>query len=82
MRSQFKVRCTAMIITASAAPVLACPVCDTENGTQVRAGVFNDQFGWNLLKVSSPFPVLLGAVGLLYCLTPASREDGGDHGRT
>lgn len=59
----------------SMSPALTCPVCDSENGKQVRAGVFNDQFGWNLLKVASPFPVLLGAVGLAYCLMPGSRDE-------
>jgi len=72
----------AAIVGATAAPALACPVCDSENGKQVRAGVFNDQFGWNLVKVTSPFPVLLGVVGLAYCLMPGPRagESGGVDG--
>lgn len=76
-------RCVAaMVVAACAVPALGCPVCDSDNGRQVRAGVFDEQFGWNLLKVTSPFPVLLGAVGLAYCLMPGrrGREAGGADG--
>ncbi len=37
----------------------ACPLCDTESGQQVRAGIFNEEFWTTLLVVASPFPVLL-----------------------
>lgn len=39
--------------------VTACPICDTETGRQVRAGIFGDDFWSTLLVVVSPFPVLL-----------------------
>lgn len=37
----------------------ACPLCDTETGQQVRAGIFSDAFWPTLLTVLLPFPVLL-----------------------
>jgi hypothetical protein len=42
---------------------LACPVCESETGQQIRAGIFDERFGRNVLLVLSPFPVLaaLGA---------------------
>jgi hypothetical protein len=42
----------------------ACPVCDTDTGRQVRAGIFNRDFGWTILSVVAPFPVLLGTAML------------------
>ena len=39
--------------------VTACPICNTETGQQVRAGIFGDDFWSTLLVVVSPFPVLL-----------------------
>lgn len=40
----------------------ACPLCDSETGKQVRAGIFGDDFWSTLLVVVSPFPVLLLAL--------------------
>jgi len=37
----------------------ACPICNTETGQQVRAGIFGNDFWSTLLDVISPFPVLL-----------------------
>ncbi|MES2467472.1 MAG: hypothetical protein V4675_09245 [Verrucomicrobiota bacterium] len=37
----------------------ACPLCNTETGQQVRAGLFNDEFWPTFLMVLLPFPVLL-----------------------
>ncbi len=37
----------------------ACPVCNTETGRQVRAGIFGEDFWSTLAAVLSPFPVLL-----------------------
>jgi hypothetical protein len=32
----------------------------------VRAGIFNAEFGYNLLLTLLPFPILLGLVALIY----------------
>ena len=44
---------------------LACTVCDTEVGEQVRAGIFNREFWPTLAAVLAPFPVLLAAAALV-----------------
>lgn len=43
-----------------------CPLCHTQTGEQVRAGIFNGSFGWNLLVTLLPFPVFAGVVGFIY----------------
>ena len=43
----------------------ACPVCHSELGAQVRAGIFGSSFGWNLLRVLAPFPFLTFATWAL-----------------
>lgn len=40
----------------------ACPLCDSETGKQVRAGILGDDFWSTLMVVVSPFPVLLLAL--------------------
>ena len=44
------------------AAVMACPICDTPTGEQVRAGIFGAGFFSTLLTVLLPFPILLVAV--------------------
>jgi hypothetical protein len=44
----------------------ACPVCHSETGKQVRAGIFNEEFGTNLLTTLLPFPVVLGVAAALH----------------
>ena len=41
---------------------MACPICDTPTGEQVRAGIFGAGFLSTLLTVLLPFPILLVAV--------------------
>ena len=55
---------TAVQAVASAA--LACPVCDTGTGEQVRAGLFDEGFGRTLIAVILPFPILLAVVATIY----------------
>lgn len=47
------------------AAVMACPICDTPTGEQVRAGIFGAGFLSTLFAVLLPFPVLLVAVLLI-----------------
>jgi uncharacterized membrane protein len=44
----------------------SCPLCHTQTGEQLRAGIFNGSFGWNLLATLLPFPVFAGVVAFLY----------------
>ena len=45
---------------------LACPVCDTATGEQVRAGIMDDQFAFNLFATLLPFPFLVGIVAFIH----------------
>ena len=40
-----------------ASTVYACPICDSETGDAVRAGI-QDNFSYNLLAAVSPFVVI------------------------
>jgi hypothetical protein len=85
MRAFTKLCSTAAISLALAAPAAACPVCDSETGRTIRAGIFDDDFGANVLLTLLPFPVLAGVVVLIHYAFPNPRlslEGGaGDAGR-
>ena len=48
------------ILIGTAAAALACPVCDTETGKQVREGIFGEGFAQNAVAVGAPLPILMG----------------------
>jgi hypothetical protein len=48
------------------ATAAACPVCNTETGAAVRAGLFDDRFPETMAGILAPFPVLLAIVALLH----------------
>jgi hypothetical protein len=55
------------VITAALAGVAsACPVCHGETGRQVRAGVFDDDFGRNVLAIAAPFAVVAGVTAAVH----------------
>jgi hypothetical protein len=61
------------------ASLLACTMCDSESGTQLRAAIFDDNFFVTLASVAAPFPILV--VGLaIYYFAPArgQRTAGGN----
>lgn len=49
----------ALVTLLQAVPIAACPVCNTETGQQVRAGIFGENFTKNLLSIAAPIPLLL-----------------------
>ena len=51
---------TLVIAAAFARPLAACPVCDGETGRVVRAGVFDADFGRNVLAIAAPVAVVAG----------------------
>ncbi len=56
---------------------LACTVCDTELGAQLRAGIFDDRFWPTFAAVVAPFPILLAAAVLVPAVIsvhPASKK--------
>jgi len=57
--------------TALASPSIACPVCDSDTGVEVRAGLFNGEFAITAAKVVLPFPVTLALLGALAAAAPS-----------
>lgn len=55
-----------VIVLVWASFVQACPVCNSETGCQVRAGIFNEEFGPKLFLTLLPFPVFLGIVAAIH----------------
>lgn len=60
-------------VLAWASSALACPLCKSETGRQVRAGIFDADFGYNLLLTLLPFIVLLAVVALIHFGVPWGR---------
>lgn len=78
MRTLPTVCASATLLLASAATAAACPVCDSDAGRTVRAGIFGDDFGTNVLLTLLPFPVLFGVVALIHFAFPNPRLSVGD----
>jgi hypothetical protein len=53
--------------------LLACPWCETPTAELVRAGIFNDEFLYNVAITLSPFPLLVLVVALVYFGFPVDR---------
>jgi hypothetical protein len=51
--------------------VTACPVCRTGTGEAVRSGIFNVDFGVNLIVTVAPFVVFYAIAALVYYGWPA-----------
>ena len=56
-----------------ASPAWACPLCESETGERVRAGLFSADFGYNLVVTVLPFPVFLAIVALLHFGWPCGK---------
>ncbi|GAC1447436.1 MAG: hypothetical protein NVSMB9_29580 [Isosphaeraceae bacterium] len=54
--------------------VRACPLCDSETGERVRAGLFNAEFGYNLFVTLLPFPVFLAIVAVIHFGLPWAKH--------
>jgi hypothetical protein len=63
----------ALLMTAASAP--ACPQCQAGIARQVRAGIYDDQFAFNLFATLLPFGVLLGIAAAIHCGVPARPAD-------
>ncbi|MEW4568468.1 hypothetical protein AB1L88_11425 [Tautonia sp. JC769] len=53
-------------LTATFNAVHACPVCNEPLGQQVRAGIFDETFGSNLVATLFPFAIFLGVVAAIH----------------
>lgn len=49
-----------------AAPVAACPFCDSTAADEVRAGIFNTDFSYHVSIAFAPFSVLIALLFLIY----------------
>ncbi|WP_435018213.1 hypothetical protein TA3x_000162 [Tundrisphaera sp. TA3] len=47
-------------------PARACPLCVSETGRRVRAGIFDADFGYHLAATFLPFAVFLAIVALIH----------------
>jgi hypothetical protein len=65
---------TFLFIVFSTTPALACPLCHTKTGRQVRAGIFGPDFGFNLLVTIIPFVIFLGITAFIYFGPPIRRS--------
>ena len=70
MKPSNVITCLVVVLLMSAT-ALSCPVCDTETGKDVRAGIFDEEFGRNAVLTLLPFPVLLAIVAMIHFGFPA-----------
>lgn len=64
----------AWAVTTMPLPALACPMCESEIGQQVRAGIFDDTFGKKLVLTLLPFPILIALVAFIHYGPPTLRR--------
>ena len=68
MSSRWFIPALALAYNATAA--LACPVCDSATGQEVRAGIFGADFASNLLAVVLPFAAVAAVVAAVHFGVP------------
>ena len=60
-----------------ASSAAACPLCESETGERVRAGIFNADFGHNLAVTVLPFSAFLAIVALIHTGWPWAKSRSG-----
>ena len=65
------------LMLLGASSVRACPLCESETGERVRAGIFNADFGYNLFVSVLPFVAFLAIVALIHSGWPWAEGDSG-----
>ena len=66
----------AVLLVLCCGTALACPVCDSETGDAVRAGIFDGNFWSTLISLALPFPILLGIVAAVHFGSPRPQREG------
>ncbi len=56
----------AVPVLLTAAPVLACPICDSDTGVAVREGILDQSLGRNLAAVALPAGAVGAVVGVIH----------------
>lgn len=59
------------LVSLSPATARACPFCNSSTAQQVRAGIFNSDFTYNLVLTAAPFVVLFAVLFLILYWPPA-----------
>jgi hypothetical protein len=66
---------TGVVVNAFSRAALACTVCYSDTGKQVRAGIFGPDFGFNLLVTVIPFLILLAITTIIYFSVPGGASE-------
>ncbi len=74
MRDRARMLAMAAMMVLGPAPVWACPLCKSETGERVRAGIFNADFGYNLVVTLLPFAVFLTIVATIHHGLPWAKD--------
>ena len=64
-----------VVSPAMATLALSCPLCHTDTGQQVRAGIFGPDFAFNLVITVIPFILFLGITALIYFGIPSMGDN-------
>ena len=65
MRTHLRVATALVLLALHGAPAVSCPVCKGPTGRQVRAGLFDEDFGYHVLATALPFGVFLGVAAAI-----------------
>ena len=74
-------RALPVMVLMFAPPALACPVCDSPTGGEVRAGIAGDGLAAGLLGTLLPFALTAAVVALVHCGGSTRRAGDGDADR-
>jgi hypothetical protein len=55
-----------LLVVGLTTPASACPVCDSETGTEVRAALVGEDLQWGLLATALPFLAVGGVVAAIH----------------
>jgi len=54
------------LLLGSTHNAIACPYCDSEIGQDVATGIFNEDFGQNMLLTLLPIPIFLFIIAIIH----------------
>jgi hypothetical protein len=66
MRRTIRTASAFIAALAGSSAAWACPLCESETGRRVRAGLLGADFGYNLVATLLPFPVFLGIIAWIH----------------
>lgn len=62
------------VALARASSACACPFCQSDTGQQVRAGIFGEDFAYNLMATILPFVLFLAIVAAIHFGVPWPKD--------